>query len=77
MSQSTNDTFPTAMNIAVALEIHKTLIPGLEEIHEALQNKANEWKDIIKIGRTHAMDAVPLTLGQEFSGLYLCKLHKC
>ncbi|XP_012058290.1 PREDICTED: fumarate hydratase, mitochondrial-like [Atta cephalotes] len=68
MSQSTNDTFPTAMNIAVALEIHKTLIPGLEEIHEALQNKANEWKDIIKIGRTHAMDAVPLTLGQEFSG---------
>ncbi|KAG5321844.1 FUMH protein, partial [Acromyrmex heyeri] len=68
MSQSTNDTFPTAMHIAVALEIHKTLIPGLEEIHKALKDKADEWKDIIKIGRTHTMDAVPLTLGQEFSG---------
>ncbi|KYQ47235.1 Fumarate hydratase, mitochondrial [Trachymyrmex zeteki] len=68
MSQSSNDTFPTAMHIAVALEIHKTLIPGLEEIHKALKNKADEWKDIIKIGRTHTQDAVPLTLGQEFSG---------
>lgn len=76
MSQSSNDTFPTAMHIAVALEIHKTLIPGLEEIHKALKNKADEWKDIIKIGRTHTQDAVPLTLGQEFSGLYLCKLYE-
>ncbi|XP_077274319.1 fumarate hydratase, mitochondrial isoform X2 [Temnothorax americanus] len=68
MSQSSNDTFPTAMHIAVALEIHKVLIPGLEELHKALKEKANEWKDIIKIGRTHTQDAVPLTLGQEFSG---------
>lgn len=75
MSQSSNDTFPTAMHIAVALEIHKVLIPGLEELHKALKDKANEWKDIIKIGRTHTQDAVPLTLGQEFSGLYLCKLN--
>ncbi|KAL0102912.1 hypothetical protein PUN28_018304 [Cardiocondyla obscurior] len=68
MSQSSNDTFPTAMHIAVALEIHKVLIPGLEELHKALKEKADEWKDIIKIGRTHTQDAVPLTLGQEFSG---------
>ncbi|XP_011686990.1 PREDICTED: fumarate hydratase, mitochondrial-like isoform X4 [Wasmannia auropunctata] len=68
MSQSSNDTFPTAMHIAVALEIHKVLIPGLEELHKTLKEKADEWKDIIKIGRTHTQDAVPLTLGQEFSG---------
>lgn len=74
MSQSSNDTFPTAMHIAVALEIHKVLMPGLEELHKVLQEKVNDWKDIIKIGRTHTQDAVPLTLGQEFSGLYLCKL---
>ncbi|XP_036142664.1 fumarate hydratase, mitochondrial isoform X3 [Monomorium pharaonis] len=68
MSQSSNDTFPTAMHIAVALEIHKVLIPGLEELNKALKEKADEWKGIIKIGRTHTQDAVPLTLGQEFSG---------
>jgi fumarate hydratase class II len=74
MSQSSNDTFPTAMHIAVALEVDKILIPGLEQLHCALKEKSIEWKDIIKIGRTHTMDAVPITLGQEFSGLYLCKL---
>ncbi|XP_017883814.1 fumarate hydratase, mitochondrial-like isoform X1 [Ceratina calcarata] len=67
-SQSSNDTFPTAMHIAVALEINKVLIPGLQKLHDALDEKANAWKDIIKIGRTHTQDAVPLTLGQEFSG---------
>lgn len=69
MSQSSNDTFPTAMHIAVALEINKVLLPGLEQLHKTLKEKAEEWKDIIKIGRTHTQDAVPLTLGQEFSGL--------
>ncbi|KAH0949501.1 hypothetical protein HN011_006647 [Eciton burchellii] len=68
MSQSSNDTFPTAMHIAVALEVDKILIPGLEQLHCALKEKSIEWKDIIKIGRTHTMDAVPITLGQEFSG---------
>ncbi|XP_049795532.1 fumarate hydratase, mitochondrial-like [Schistocerca nitens] len=67
-SQSSNDTFPTAMHIAVATEINKSLIPALEVLHKALDNKAKEFEDIIKIGRTHLMDAVPLTLGQEFSG---------
>ncbi|XP_076752310.1 fumarate hydratase, mitochondrial isoform X3 [Xylocopa sonorina] len=67
-SQSSNDTFPTAMHVAVALEINRVLIPGLEKLHAALDEKANAWKDIIKIGRTHTQDAVPLTLGQEFSG---------
>lgn len=67
-SQSSNDTFPTAMHIAVALEINKVLIPGLQKLYDALDEKANAWKDIIKIGRTHTQDAVPLTLGQEFSG---------
>jgi len=71
MSQSSNDTFPTAMHIAVALEVNKVLIPGLEQLHSALKEKSIEWEDIIKIGRTHTMDAVPITLGQEFSGLYL------
>ncbi|XP_047370935.1 fumarate hydratase, mitochondrial-like isoform X2 [Vespa velutina] len=67
-SQSSNDTFPSAMNIAVALEINKVLLPGLECLLEALKSKVEEWKNIIKIGRTHTQDAVPLTLGQEFSG---------
>ncbi|CAK9832222.1 Fumarate hydratase, mitochondrial [Anthophora retusa] len=67
-SQSSNDTFPTAMHIALALEIHKVLLPGLEKLYKALDEKAEAWKDIIKIGRTHTQDAVPLTLGQEFSG---------
>eukprot|EP00096_Caligus_rogercresseyi_P009877 TRINITY_DN3450_c0_g1_i1.p1 TRINITY_DN3450_c0_g1~~TRINITY_DN3450_c0_g1_i1.p1 ORF type:complete len:492 (+),score=150.89 TRINITY_DN3450_c0_g1_i1:109-1584(+) len=67
-SQSSNDTYPTAMHIAVATEIHETLIPGLKELHDALDAKAEEYKDIIKIGRTHTQDATPLTLGQEFGG---------
>jgi fumarate hydratase class II len=67
-SQSSNDTFPTAMHIAVALEINNILLPGLQNLYCELKNKSNEWKDIIKIGRTHTQDAVPLTLGQEFSG---------
>uniref|UniRef100_A0A0K2U5M3 fumarate hydratase n=1 Tax=Lepeophtheirus salmonis TaxID=72036 RepID=A0A0K2U5M3_LEPSM len=66
-SQSSNDTYPTAMHIAVAVEVHNTLIPGLKKLHDALDAKANEYKDIIKIGRTHTQDATPLTLGQEFS----------
>ncbi|MEW5424746.1 class II fumarate hydratase [Amorphus sp. 3PC139-8] len=67
-SQSSNDTFPTAMHIAAAEEIVQSLIPALEHLHDALQAKADEFADIIKIGRTHTQDATPLTLGQEFSG---------
>ena len=67
-SQSSNDTFPTAMHIAAVEEIHKSLIPALKHLHKALEEKANSWNDIIKIGRTHCQDATPLTLGQEFSG---------
>jgi len=67
-SQSSNDTYPTAMHIAVAVEIHNVLLPGLKKLHDALDAKANEYADIIKIGRTHTQDATPLTLGQEFSG---------
>jgi fumarate hydratase, class II len=68
MSQSSNDTFPTAMHIACAEEIHHRLVPALHHLHKALNGKAHEWKDIIKIGRTHTQDATPITLGQEFSG---------
>ncbi|KAI9520561.1 hypothetical protein NQZ68_017263 [Dissostichus eleginoides] len=67
-SQSSNDTFPTAMHIAAATEVHHVLLPGLQALHDALAAKAVEFKDIIKIGRTHTQDAVPLSLGQEFSG---------
>ncbi|XP_063589185.1 fumarate hydratase, mitochondrial-like isoform X2 [Penaeus indicus] len=67
-SQSSNDTYPTAMHIATAVEIHNTLLPGLEALHKALDAKAKEYADIVKIGRTHTQDATPLTLGQEFSG---------
>lgn len=67
-SQSSNDTYPTAMHIATAVEIHQTLLPGLEALYKALDDKAKEYADIIKIGRTHTQDATPLTLGQEFSG---------
>lgn len=66
--QSSNDTFPTAMHIAAAEEIEHTLIPALNKLYTALNKKAEEFKDIIKIGRTHTQDATPLTLGQEFSG---------
>ncbi|HVZ70424.1 MAG TPA: class II fumarate hydratase [Rhizomicrobium sp.] len=68
MSQSSNDTYPTAMHIACAEEIHHRLLPALQKLRNALNDKAQAWKDIIKIGRTHTQDATPLTLGQEFSG---------
>ncbi|MDD5607994.1 MAG: class II fumarate hydratase [Ignavibacterium sp.] len=67
-AQSSNDTFPTAMHIAAVEEIHRRLIPMVKKLRDALAAKEKEFKDIIKIGRTHLMDAVPLTLGQEFSG---------
>ncbi|MCW5724043.1 MAG: class II fumarate hydratase [Maricaulaceae bacterium] len=68
MSQSSNDTFPTAMHIAAAEEIVHRLLPALQALNGALNGKAEAFKDIIKIGRTHLQDATPLTLGQEFSG---------
>ena len=68
MSQSSNDVFPGAMAIATAEQTVHHLIPSLRYLHNALQAKAEAWSDIVKIGRTHFMDAVPLTLGQEFSG---------
>jgi len=67
-AQSSNDTFPTAMHIAAVEEIHRRLIPMVTKFRDAIQKKADEFYSIIKIGRTHLMDAVPLTLGQEFSG---------
>lgn len=67
-AQSSNDTFPTAMHIATVEEIHRRLIPMVTKLMDALEEKSNEFIGIIKIGRTHLMDAVPLTLGQEFSG---------
>jgi fumarate hydratase class II len=73
MSQSSNDTFPTAMNIAAAEEVKHRLIPSVKKLRDALNAKAGDFKDIVKIGRTHLMDAVPLTLGQEFSG-YVAQL---
>ncbi|MDO5613551.1 MAG: class II fumarate hydratase [Paracoccus sp. (in: a-proteobacteria)] len=68
MGQSSNDTFPTAMHVAIGMVARDVLIPGLEKLHAALAAKAEEFKDIIKIGRTHTQDATPLTLGQEFGG---------
>ncbi|HOV75018.1 MAG TPA: class II fumarate hydratase [Candidatus Hydrogenedentes bacterium] len=68
MSQSSNDTFPTAMSIAAVERIHRDLLPALRGLHEVLVAKADAFGGIVKIGRTHLMDAVPLTLGQEFSG---------
>ncbi|MGD9785983.1 MAG: class II fumarate hydratase [Hyphomicrobiaceae bacterium] len=68
MSQSSNDTFPTAMHIACAEEVQRRLLPALRHLHAALDAKAKSWNHIIKIGRTHTQDATPLTLGQEFSG---------
>src|SRR5205085_751683 len=68
MSQSSNDTYPTAMHIACAEEIVHRLLPALQTLRNALNDKAQAWKDIIKIGRTHTQDATPLTLGQEVSG---------
>jgi fumarate hydratase class II len=68
MSQSSNDTYPTAMHVAAAEEIVHRLLPALTKLRDALAAKAEAWHDIVKIGRTHTQDATPLTLGQEFSG---------
>jgi fumarate hydratase class II len=68
MSQSTNDTFPTAMHVAAAIELNQSLLPAVKKLRDALAAKAKEFDAIIKIGRTHLQDAVPMTLGQEFSG---------
>jgi fumarate hydratase class II len=68
MGQSSNDTFPTAMHVAIAMMARDVLLPGLRKLHAGLAAKAHEFRDIIKIGRTHTQDATPLTLGQEFGG---------
>src|SRR6202161_4061634 len=68
MSQSSNDTFPAAMHIAAATETARILLPAVRKIRDAIQAKATEFADIVKIGRTHLQDATPLTVGQEFSG---------
>src|ERR1700681_906706 len=68
MAQSSNDSFPSAMYVAAAVNVKQRLIPAVKALHDAIAAKAVEWKDIIKIGRTHMQDATPLTLGQEWSG---------
>lgn len=68
LSQSSNDSFPSAMNMSAAIKTNKDLIPELNKLRESLDKKAKEWMEIIKVGRTHMQDATPLTLGQEFSG---------
>src|SRR6202046_14361 len=68
MAQSSNDTFPSAMCIAAAINVKQRLIPAVQALHDAIAAKVDEWKDIIQIGRTHMQDATPLTLGQEWSG---------
>jgi len=68
MAQSSNDTFPTAMNIAALREIHEHLLPAVQALQQAVAAKAKQWQDVVKIGRTHLEDAVPLTVGQEWSG---------
>ena len=73
-AQSSNDTFPTAMHVAAVHEIYRRLIPMVRQLRNTLEQKADAFKDLIKIGRTHLMDAVPLTLGQEFSG-YVTQLN--
>ncbi len=75
-SQSTNDVFPTAMHIAIALETNKKLLPSLNLLNKELKKKIKKFKNIIKVGRTHLQDATPLTLGQEFSG-YQSQLQDC
>lgn len=76
MSQSSNDTFPTAMHIAAALAFNNKLLPSIRALRDSFAAKMDEFKDIVKIGRTHLQDAVPLTLGQEFSG-YVAQLDAC
>jgi fumarate hydratase class II len=68
MSQSSNDSFPSAMYIAAALNVKQRLIPAVKALHDAISTKVEAWKDVVKIGRTHMQDATPLTLGQEWSG---------
>jgi len=68
MAQSSNDTFPSAMNIAAAVNVKQRLIPAVKALHDAIAAKVEQWDDVIKIGRTHMQDATPLTLGQEWSG---------
>jgi fumarate hydratase class II len=68
MSQSSNDSFPSAMNIAAAVSVKQRLIPAVKVLHDAIEAKADEWNDVVKIGRTHMQDATPLTLGEEWSG---------
>jgi fumarate hydratase class II len=68
MSQSSNDSFPSAMHIAAAVNVKQRLLPAVQQLHDAINAKADEWKDIVKVGRTHMQDATPLTLGQEWSG---------
>src|SRR6202142_237621 len=68
MSQSSNDTFPTAMYMAAAINVKQRLMPAVTTLHDSIAAKAAEWKDIVKIGRTHMQDATPITLGQEWSG---------
>src|SRR3546814_621820 len=76
MGQSSNDSFPTALHVAVAVETVARLLPALTRLTDALEAKARAWRDIVKIGRTHLQDATPLTLGQEFSG-YVQQLDAC
>ena len=73
MSQSSNDSFPTTMNVAAVLGVKQRLMPAVEALRDALDAKAKSWADVVKIGRTHLQDATPLTLGQEFSG-YVAQL---
>ena len=74
-AQSSNDTFPTAMHIAAVEEIHRRLVPMVTKLRDALQNKSDEFKDVVKIGRTHLMDALPVTLGNEFAA-YVTSITK-
>ena len=76
MSQSSNDTFPTAMHIATATTIKSKLLPAIKYLHDELSKKVADWANIVKIGRTHMQDAVPITLGQEFSG-YAVMIEQC
>ncbi len=76
MSQSSNDSFPTALHIAAVWAVTERLLPALDVLRDALADKAKAWDDIVKIGRTHLQDATPLTLGQEFSG-YVAQLQAC
>jgi fumarate hydratase class II len=75
-SQSSNDSFPTAMHVAAARAVHQRLLPALKTMHARLSNQAKRWDSIVKIGRTHLQDATPLTLGQEFSG-YAAQVEDC